>query len=125
MPNFSAQPITANGFVTAQNRATLNFQTSGKLSYLPYKEGDTVTAGRTIARLDTYALNRQLSLALNNYRATRNTFDQTQQNSQDNVLKTQIAPTYLTPYITPHPTPTSPSRCAPGRTWSEPLSDAL
>ena len=92
---YISSTITANGFVTAQNRATLNFQTSGKLSYLPYKEGDTVTAGRTIARLDTYALNRQLSLALNNYRTSRNTFDQTQQNSQDNVLKTQIAPTYL------------------------------
>lgn len=91
---FVNSTITANGSVTAQNRATLNFQTSGKLIYLPFKEGDTISAGRAIARLDTYALQRQLTTALNNYRTNRNTFDQTQQNSQDNVLKTQIAPTY-------------------------------
>jgi RND family efflux transporter MFP subunit len=92
---FVNSTVTAGGFVTAQNQAVLNFQTPGKLVYLPFKAGDTVTAGRTLARLDTYALQRQLSLALNNYRTIRNTFDQTQQNSQDNVLKTQIAPTYL------------------------------
>ncbi len=91
---FVNSTITSTGTITAQNRATLNFQTSGKLVYLPFKEGDTVTVGRTIAKLDTYALQRQLTVALNNYRTTRNTFDQTQQNAQDNVLKTQIAPTY-------------------------------
>lgn len=91
---FINSTITSNGSVTAQNRASLNFQTSGKLIYLPFKEGDTVTAGKTIAKLDTYALQRQLSITLNNYRATRDTFDQTQQNSQDNVLKPQLAPTF-------------------------------
>ena len=29
--------------MTAQNQAKLNFQTSGKLVYLPFKEGDKVT----------------------------------------------------------------------------------
>ena len=92
---FVSSTITASGAITAQNRATLNFQTAGKLTYLPFKEGDTVAAGRTIAKLDTYALQRQLTVALNNYKTTRNSFDQTQQNAQDNVLKTQIAPTYI------------------------------
>ena len=92
---FVNSTITATGAVVAQARATLNFQTSGKLMYLPFKEGDAVTVGKTIARLDTYALQRQLTTALNNYRSNRNTFDQTQQNAQDNVLKTQIAPTYV------------------------------
>lgn len=84
--------ITADGIVTAQNKATLNFQTSGKLVYLPLKEGDKVYSGQTIARLDSYALQHQLAAALNTYKSTRDTFDQTQQNSQDNVLKTQVAP---------------------------------
>ena len=91
---FVNSTITANGSVTAQNKATLNFQTSGKLTYLPFKEGDSVVAGQTIARLDTYGLQRQLTAALNNYRVTRDAFDQTQQNSQDNVLKPQLNPTF-------------------------------
>jgi RND family efflux transporter MFP subunit len=78
--------ITADGTVTAQNRAVLNFQMGGKLIYLPFKEGDAVQIGQTIAQLDTYALQRQLTEALNVYRSARDNFDQTQQNSQDNVL---------------------------------------
>ena len=58
----------------------------GKLIYLPFKEGDAVQIGQTIAQLDTYALQRQLTEALNVYRSARDNFDQTQQNSQDNVL---------------------------------------
>ena len=84
--------ITADGVVTAQNRAVLNFQMGGKLIYLPFKEGDAVQIGQTIAQLDTYALQRQLTEALNVYRAARDNFDQTQQNSQDNVLRSQQNP---------------------------------
>jgi len=84
--------ITADGVVTAQNRAVLNFQMGGKLIYLPFKEGDAVQIGQTIAQLDTYALQRQLTEALNVYRTARDNFDQTQQNSQDNVLKSQQNP---------------------------------
>lgn len=86
---FVKSTITASGTVTAQSQATLNFQTSGKLVYLPFKEGDTVKAGQTIARLDTYQLQRQLSAALNNYRSTRDTFDQTQDNANSGVLQGQ------------------------------------
>ncbi len=84
--------ITADGKITAQNQATLHFQTGGKLVSLPFKEGDRVSQGQTIAQLDTYALQKQLSQALNTYRSTRNTFDQTQQNAQDNVLQNQQKP---------------------------------
>ena len=91
---FVSSTIVADGAVTAENQATLAFQTSGKLVYLPFKEGDTVFAGQTIAQLDTYALQRDLTLALNAYKATRDTFDQTQENLNDNVTKAQTAPTY-------------------------------
>lgn len=78
--------ITADGAITAQNQAALNFQTAGKLVYLPFKEGDTVYQGQTIAQLDTYSLQRQLTQALNNYRLNRDTFDQSKQNQNNGVL---------------------------------------
>lgn len=81
--------ITADGKIVSQNEARLNFQTPGKLVSLPFKEGDSVTQGQTIAQLDNYALQRQLSAALNTYRSTRDTFDQTQDNTSTGVLQGQ------------------------------------
>ena len=81
--------ILANGEVTAQNQATLHFQTGGKLASLPFKEGDSVSAGQTIATLDSYTIQKQLTAALNTYRSTRDSFDQTQQNQGNNVLQNQ------------------------------------
>lgn len=91
---FVDSTITVGGAVVAQSQAKLNFQTSGKLIYLPFKEGDAVSMGQTIAQLDSYQLQRQLTAALNTYRSTRDTFDQTQQNAQDNVMNPQMASTY-------------------------------
>lgn len=81
--------IQADGDITPENQATLRFQTGGKLTYLPFKEGDSVYQGQTIASLDTYTLQRQLTAALNMYRSTRDTFDQTQENNQTGVLRGQ------------------------------------
>lgn len=77
--------ILANGKIASQNEATLHFQTGGKLTNLTAKEGDTVYQGQTIANLDTYALQRQMTAALNNYRSTRDSFDQTKQNTTNGV----------------------------------------
>lgn len=79
--------IVAIGAIHSQSEATIHFQTGGKLIYLPFKEGDYVTAGQTIGQLDTYPLQQQLTQALNNYRSTRDIFDQSQQNSQTGVLQ--------------------------------------
>ncbi len=81
--------ILANGSTDSQNKATLTFQIGGKLVYLPFKEGDTVYAGQTVAQLDSSDLQRKLQMALNTYQSTRDTFDQTQQNSQDNIAQNQ------------------------------------
>lgn len=81
--------ILADGAITSDNEVVLHFQTGGKLTYLPFKEGDSVTVGQTIARLDTYALQRQLSQALNTYKTTRDTFDQTEDNANSGVLQGQ------------------------------------
>lgn len=86
--------IVVAGSVHSQNEATLNFQTGGRLIYLPFKEGDSISMGTTIAQLDTYALQRQLSSALNTYRSTRDTFDQTAQNVQNNNLQGQLVPLF-------------------------------
>ncbi len=84
---FVESTIITSGVVTAQNQAKLAFQTSGKLTYLPFKEGDKVRSGQTVAKLDSYALQRQLSAALNNYKSTRDTFDQVQDNAKTGVLQ--------------------------------------
>ncbi len=84
-----ASVIQADGSITPQSQAALHFQTGGKLTYLPFKEGDSIKQGQTIASLDTYTLQRQLTTALNTYRSTRDTFDQTQQNNQTGVLQGQ------------------------------------
>lgn len=81
--------ILAQGLIRSENEATLSFPTAGKLSYLALKEGDRVSIGQTIAQQDTYPLQKQLEVALNNYTNSRNTFDQAQQNSQTGVLQGQ------------------------------------
>jgi RND family efflux transporter MFP subunit len=85
--NSISQQILATGGIVAQNQAVLNFQIGGKLTYLPLKEGDTVSVGQTIAQLDAQDLQRKLQLALNTYQSTRDTFDQAQDNSQTQVLQ--------------------------------------
>ena len=81
--------IIANGTITAQDQATLHFQTGGKLVSLPLKEGDTVTQGQMIAQLDTYAMQQQLAQAVNTYKSTQDTFNQTQENQQAGVVAAQ------------------------------------
>jgi len=81
--------IVANGSVHSVNETALHFQTGGKLISLPVKSGDSVYQGQTIAQLDTYPMQQQLAAALNTYRSTRDTFDQTQANTQTGVLQTQ------------------------------------
>lgn len=84
-----ASEISASGTMHSENEATVHFQTGGKVVMLPYKVGDTIYQGATIAQLDTYALQRQLTAALNTYRSTRDTFDQQQQNAQNGNLAGQ------------------------------------
>ena len=81
--------IVADGSTNAQSKATLNFQTGGKLTYLPFKEGDSVYQGATIASLDTYVLQKQLQLMANSYQTAKNSANQTLENQQAGVLEGQ------------------------------------
>jgi len=86
---FVSSTITADGAVTAANQARLNFQIGGKLTYLPFKEGDTVSAGQTIAQLDTYELQQELQLAANNYQIAKNGTNQASESQQAGILEGQ------------------------------------
>ncbi len=86
--------ILADGMIRSQNEVTLHFLTGGKVVYLPFKEGDTVTTGETIASLDSYTIQKQLEAALNNYKIARDNFGQIQNNQQNNYLYAQQANPY-------------------------------
>ncbi len=81
--------ISAAGSIHSESETTLHFQTPGKLTYLPFKIGDKISAGQTIASLDTYELQKELTAALNTYKSTRDTFDQTNANTQNGILQSQ------------------------------------
>jgi RND family efflux transporter MFP subunit len=81
--------ILAQGTVAAQSQAFLNFQIGGKLTYLPFKEGDSIYQGQVVASLDTYALQKQLQIAANTYKSTTNNTNQTLENNQAGVVEGQ------------------------------------
>jgi HlyD family secretion protein len=59
------QTVTATGAVESAQEIKLNFDTAGKLIFLDAKEGQVVTAGQVLARLDSGTLSAQI----NQYRA--------------------------------------------------------
>src|SRR5258708_14436389 len=79
--------IVVNGTVTAKDQAHLHFQTGGKLISVAFKEGDKISQGQTIAQLDTYSLQRQLTQALNMYKSTRDNFDQAKVNQTNGLIQ--------------------------------------
>lgn len=81
--------IAADGAIHSQNEAILHFSTGGKVVYVPFKEGDSVYKGQTIAQLDTYPLQQQLTMALNTYRSTRDSFDQVKDNVTNSIIQSQ------------------------------------
>jgi macrolide-specific efflux system membrane fusion protein len=87
--NAVSEQILATGSIVAQTQAVLNFQMGGKLIYLPFKEGDTIYQGQTIAQIDSYALQKQLQIAANSYQAAKNSAGQTQENQNAGVLEGQ------------------------------------
>jgi RND family efflux transporter MFP subunit len=52
--------VQSSGKTKANKSAELKFQTSGKLVYLPFKEGDRVLQGQVVAQLDTAKLKANL-----------------------------------------------------------------
>src|ERR1035437_8915199 len=87
--NAISQQILATGSINAQTQAVLNFQMGGKLIYLPFKEGDSISQGQTIAQLDSYALQKQLQIAANTYQSAKNANNQVNENQNAGVIEGQ------------------------------------
>ncbi len=59
--------ISAPGVIRSENEATLNFPIAGKLTYLPFKEGDKINQGQTIAALDQRTIQENIQNAVDAY----------------------------------------------------------
>lgn len=75
--------LALSGEVSAGEKASLQFQTGGFLTWVGVKEGDSVTANQGIASLDQRQLQAQFKKYLNNYEITRREFDQTKDDTED------------------------------------------
>lgn len=75
--------ISGTGTVVSETAVNLSFLTSGKLTYLGVKEGDTVNPYQTIATLDVRSAQKSLESALRDYAKQRNTFEQTKKDNGD------------------------------------------
>lgn len=70
------QTMTLSGKVDALQKATLRFQTSGRLAWVGVAEGDSVRAYQTIATLDSREVQKTLEKTLRDYSKQRNDFEQ-------------------------------------------------
>jgi len=70
------QTITSSGKTKAETSADLRFQTSGKLSYVGVKEGDAVSRGQVIAKLDDREVQKRLKDALLDYSKQRHDYEE-------------------------------------------------
>ncbi len=76
--------LTLSGQIDASEKATLKFQTSGRLAWVGVKEGDFVKKYQTLASLDQRDIKNRLQKYLNTYTIGRNTFEQTKDDNVDN-----------------------------------------
>ncbi|MEK7096808.1 MAG: efflux RND transporter periplasmic adaptor subunit [Patescibacteria group bacterium] len=69
--------LTLSGEIDAGEKASLKFQTSGRLAWVGVKEGDSVKKYQTLASLDQRDIKNRLTKYLNTFSVSRNTFEQT------------------------------------------------
>lgn len=67
--------LQAGGSIISKNQETLHFQSSGKLAYLPFKEGDQIQQGQVIASLDSTEAQHNLTGADAGYRSAKAALD--------------------------------------------------
>lgn len=77
--------ISFAGEINADEKATLQFQTGGKLVWVGVKVGDFVTEGQAIAQLDQAQLQKQMQRYLNTFSQARNNFDQSKDDNGDQI----------------------------------------
>lgn len=80
------EKLTISGTIDADEKATLRFQTSGRLAWVGVKEGDYVKKYQAIASLDQREVKKDLEKDLQDYLTQRWNFDQQR---EDYNIKTQ------------------------------------
>ncbi|MFA5770235.1 MAG: efflux RND transporter periplasmic adaptor subunit [Patescibacteria group bacterium] len=75
--------LTLSGEIDASEKATLKFQTSGRLAWVGVKEGDYVKKYQGIASLDQRDVKKTLEKKLLAFSKTRWDFDQTKDDNKD------------------------------------------
>src|SRR3990167_4452714 len=70
------ESLTFSGEINANEKVTLRFQTSGRLSWVGVKEGDFVKKYQTLASLDQREVKNRLQKYLNTFVSQRLTFEQ-------------------------------------------------
>lgn len=70
------ETLSLSGQIDAEEKATLRFQTSGRLSWVGVKVGDRVAKYQGIASLDTRDVKNKFQQYLNDYVKTRRDYDE-------------------------------------------------
>lgn len=84
------EKLTISGVIDAKEKVVLRFQTSGRLSWVGVKEGDYVKKSQAIASLDQRDVRKRLEKELNDYKASRNDFDQSKDTYKDQIYSDAI-----------------------------------
>lgn len=80
------QTLTLSGTIDAKEKATLQFQASGRLAWVGVKPGDTVSSYQVLATLDQRQVQKTLEEQLNSYMKTRWDFEQLRQDNEGKIL---------------------------------------
>lgn len=68
--------VKVDGKVESDKKSQLSFKTIGRITYLPFKKGDSVKKGQLVASIDSKSVSLEKDLALKDYMSTRVNFDQ-------------------------------------------------
>lgn len=90
--------LSLSGTIEAEAKATLQFQTSGRLAWVGVKEGDLVQPWQAIASLDQRELKQNLQKKLYDYLNTRWDYEQFKEDNKKQ--ETAQRNTYLTDKLT-------------------------
>lgn len=80
------ETLSLSGEIDADEKATLRFQSSGKLVWVGVKQGDLVEKNQGIAALDKREIEMKLKKYLNTFLDSRWSFDQTKEDNRESVI---------------------------------------
>lgn len=75
--------LAISGSIDAESQAQVKFLAGGRVTWVGVKEGDVVEDGQPLASLDHRELQKTFQKSLNQYKISRNTFDQTEDDNED------------------------------------------